>query len=109
MAKKTSPGGIRKALGVPPGASVRAHDRYSSTGTPRPTRETVCSGHCEGMGCFPTEDVTPAALARDRGALPKGAKKDEIGYYFVNCTACGGDATKRGSGRRDGKPMGSPT
>jgi len=86
---------------------VEFHDRYSATGTPRPNSETVCLGMCEGMGVFPTKDVSPKALQRDRGALPKGAKKDEIGYYFVNCTACGGSETERGSGRRDGKAMGS--
>jgi hypothetical protein len=66
----------------------------------------MCLGMCEGMGCFPTTDVSPKALSEDHGALPTGAKPDDMGYYFVNCTACGGSETKRGSGRRDGKPMG---
>lgn len=86
---------------------IRFIDRYSATGTPRPEPETVCTGQCEGMGCFPTRDVSSAGLARDRGALPPDAKSDD-GYYFVNCTACGGDENTRGSGRRDGRPMRQP-
>lgn len=77
-------------------------DRYSATGTPRPERETVCRGQCEGMGVVP---VAPDDMSQPwrRLWLEKEKKNgpSEDGYHFVTCPTCGG------SGRRD-KKGGSP-
>lgn len=69
-----------------PRAKIVAVDRYSATGRARPDPETVCLGHCEGMGFFPT---------KDRSLWPPGAKPDEIGYVFVKCGDCDGTGRRK--------------
>lgn len=65
-------------------------DRYSATGRKPPDPKTMCKGHCEGMGFYPT---------KNKKEWPKGAKPDDIGYVFVRCRPC------NGTGRRDKKGM----
>lgn len=63
-------------------------DRYSVIGRASPNPATVCKGHCDGLGFYPT---------KDRTKWPAGAVPDVIGYVFVTCETCGGTGLRVGA------------
>lgn len=71
---------------------VEISDRYSATGTPRPDPVTVCKGHCEGMGYYPTKDLDDIERAEKDGRLIHSQKEDpsELNYAWVRCEPCSG-------------------
>lgn len=75
------------------------HDRYSATGTPRPDPKTVCQGHCEGMGFYPTQCRCKGALEGHRHE-EDDEFQDGTWFCWVNCVDCGGTPEKRGTGKR---------
>ena len=99
--------------------SIEFSDRYSATGTPYPNSETVCLGHCEGMGCVPVY-MRPERAPDGRMALVMDSEKDpelvrlwqeaeakspaDDGWHFVVCPACNGTRLRPGADVPPGWP-----
>ena len=102
--------------------SIEFTDRYSATGTPYPNPETMCEGHCEGMGCVPVYDLRgdpkaeqptqimaidynerdPELVARWEAAEAKNPTDD--GWHFVVCPDCNGTRLRPGAPVPEGWP-----
>ena len=91
--------------------TFEATSRY---GTSLPDPQTVCTGPCEGMGCFPLYNPD---LDKRTGNVLRPAKPESLngtllalwmtsheyrgphicdGYHFVTCPDCGGTGKRTG-------------
>jgi hypothetical protein len=86
------------------GEGIEFSDRYSATGTPYPDLDTVCTGHCEGMGCVPVErnDGDPRFRALWEEAEKRSPTDD--GWHFVVCPDCNGTRLRPGVPIPEGWP-----
>ncbi len=69
---------------------VIVSDRYSATGTPRPKRDTVCIGQCEGMGCVPIRKGETREPFKSLWLEAEAKSPSDDGYHFVECPDCKG-------------------
>jgi hypothetical protein len=59
-------------------------DRYGGPAN-WPDPETVCPGHCEGMGFYPEDNSAE---------WPPDSTPDAYGFVFVQCPTCGGSGKR---------------
>jgi hypothetical protein len=93
--------------------------RYGAPGN-EPDPETMCAGHCEGMGCVPIngKDFEPPLYVRKEGECREGKDKGEPwktlwieaekkeptedGWHFVQCPDCKGSGLKEAKAKWNG-------
>lgn len=70
-------------------------DRYSATGTPYPNPWTICSGPCEGMGVFPSDNPGEWPAGTRPPGEPEEDGTPDDGYRFISCERCNGTGRRR--------------
>ena len=75
--------------------TIKFTDRYQVASIPYPNSETMCQGHCEGMGVFPVHsgEQDKKLLALWKTAELKSPAND--GWHFVKCFECNGTGRKK--------------
>ena len=72
------------------GKEVEVVDRYSIVGIPRPNPWTVCRGHCEGMGFYPSNDPSSWPPGTRPLGIPMEGEGVDDGWRFITCDKCNG-------------------
>src|SRR4051794_27035817 len=62
-------------------SQIEFTDRYQAAGVPYPSSDTVCTGQCEGIGCYPQRGDDPTSTPAERTAWEaEHAKVHRIGF-----------------------------
>jgi hypothetical protein len=76
-------------------------DRYSALGMPRPKKETVCHGPCEGVGWVPVKKnerlYRRSTYYRKAWQAAERRSPNEPGdaWHFVKCQRCHGTGKRK--------------